>query len=331
MISTAPLKVSGETSHRDKLFINKCKFVRENILDYIGKGWELAMIPCSGTGAIEAMVSNVKCEKGVVLSNGAYGERLNDIVQHYYDTGFIHDYDDLPIDIIFPSDFEGYTRNGKAWCFMVHGETSNGYLNSINLVLDSAEKNKMMVALDAVATFGIDDIPFEHPNLGAVAFSSNKGLACNPGIGFVAYRQGYIRKNDTPAYYFDLGHWNTEKLAFTPAVSIIEELFDVFSKNSNYINTMKSYIHIMNGYLRDFLNSVFNGDIVNDESWMNCLIVVNLGNKKNDFIKHCRDNGIEIYSGSGNTVKISALNFIEDKKINSLSKYNYFKKIVMGW
>jgi 2-aminoethylphosphonate-pyruvate transaminase len=316
MINTAPLYVAGEESHRNAMFITKCNFVKKKILDYIGSGWELAMIPCSGTGAVEAMVASAKGEKCHTLHNGEYGQRLSDIVNVHKIT-CTNVYDDnngRMLRINKQHDDSFYPTEWIPWTFMVHGETSTGVLNNLEKVLEYAEGKKSYVGIDAVATFALERIPFNNPRLGLMAFSSCKGLKVSPGMGFVAYRPELVKHN-IPGYYLDIHKWSGEEFPFTPTIQTMDELYWKFQAHPNFLNTSEYNYMLKSELLRYGLRSLgFKFVVEDDEHAMRCITVVQLDNKedKDNLVKYCWMHGIELYNGYGNTVRISILNLFNE-------------------
>lgn len=334
-LSTAPLRVSGDVSHRNAMFIAKCNFVKKKILDYIGPGWELAMIPCSGTGAVEAMISNAYSESGEcnVFQNGSYGQRLTEIAHKYFGV-YEHAYaQPRPMPI---TDFmEIFPGKKIRWNFMVHGETSTGVLNDIDKALKYCDETKGVLGIDAVATFGMERIPFANERLGMVAFSSCKGLAVAPGMGFVAYKKSLVKRPDK-GYYLDLQRWSTEELPFTPTTEAMEELYNKFHAFPHFLWQAMGKYEIQSRDLRNRLRDIgFNLVVDDDKEAMRCVTVVQLDNKeeKDNLVKFCWMNGIELYGKEKQTVKISMLNMFNEflPGFTDSSDFAYFIDVLWRW
>jgi len=308
MISTAPLRVRLNTSHRHSEFIYKIKVVREKILEFIGPGWELAIFPCSGTGAIQAMMQGIKHNSScVVLSNGTYGDRLGHIAMHSR----------------FQSSWCGYSylssvpEEREGVIAMVHGETSTGKLNNLDQVLDFASKYGKYVVVDAVASFLMDKLDFTHTSLGAVAFSSCKGLRGLPGTGFVAYRPDIL--GGRSSFYFALSPNSHDTPTCTPVSEVIEKLFyDLF--HSHFLETWSNRYPNQKAILRKELELLGFEFVTPKTEEMNCLSVVQFRTKeeRESCIRELDTKGIELYKGEGNTVKISILNLFEDTDCRKL-------------
>ncbi len=327
MLSTAPLKVSGNVSHRNELFIAKCNFVRKRILDYIGSGWELAIIPCSGTGAVEAMIASADGDNCNVLVNGTYAERMANIAGKYKDVvESIYDNNDGEMQRIksWKNPAPGLVI---PWIFMVHGETYSGVVNDLDAVLDEAKKEGKYVGIDAMSTFLFERIPFKNENLGMVAFSSCKGLKCNPGIGFVAYRPELVNENKK-GHYLDVQRWSKD-FPFTPTVTVIDELWEKFRNNVNSIYQSPSKNEFNSIRLRRSLRMYGFNVLVDDNYAMNCITVVQMDNieEKNNLIEFCKNLDIEIYGGEGNTVRFSVINIFDGGDLN----FDFLLSVLWEW
>jgi len=322
MICTGPFLSRG-ASHRTSEFEEKLALVRQKILAHIGLGWKLAVIPCSGTGAVEAMLRGLRGNYIMSLTNGSYGWRMIDIARTIRWITY-----SLSYDII---NDESHNWLGMM-IGMVHGETSTGQLNDIDAVLDYAKKHGKYVAVDAVASFMFDEIPFANERLGAVAFSSNKGLRGMPGVGFVAYRPELVR-DDYDSCYLNLDKWSTDKTPFTPATEIITDLANKL-KEPHYI------LEHMNRYKRQAFTLAYDLNYLGLDSIlssgvkkMNCLQVIKLESQKDkiSLIDYMKEHDIELYNGDGDTVRISIMNLFDDNYDGWSRNYSKFMSILKAW
>ena len=136
----------------------------------------------SGSLAIEIMLRNFVFGKVLVVQTGYYSQRLELIAQmirHEANTPI------QQISLVGYDDIHELEENFD-WILATQVETSRGTLQDIRLLRAVAEKCGARLAVDAVASVGLED-GFELAD--CIAFSSCKGLLGITGAGFVAYRE----------------------------------------------------------------------------------------------------------------------------------------------
>ena len=142
----------------------------------------------SGSYAVEAMVNGLiySNKKLLILSNGAYGERIVTMAQI---AG--HKYTVLRFANTQPVDMEQVEAVLKeeggdieALVF-VHCETTVGIINPVEALTKLAKDLGKTVLVDAMSSFGAYDIDMAGWGIDALAASANKCLEGAPGISFV--------------------------------------------------------------------------------------------------------------------------------------------------
>jgi 2-aminoethylphosphonate-pyruvate transaminase len=180
----------------------------------------------SGTCAVEAMLQSLVPKKGKVLvvSNGVYGERAAtmlgaqgkafDIVKSASWT--------TPVDM---GEVEKRVQaGGYSHVFAVHHETTTGRLNDVAAIGKLCKQHGVPLLLDAVSSFGGEDLRFDAWNLEACAATANKCLHGVPGICFTMVRGSVFDERDSGAssVYLDLFRYRKEQAngwsPFTQAV-----------------------------------------------------------------------------------------------------------------
>lgn len=208
--------------HREPEFERLLKSIRRKLLHIFGiaKTHEAAILTGSGTLAVEAMLTSYAGPKRkvLVLSNGVYGERLEEILKSR----------SLPSVSLksslgsFPSleAIETALKKDKSIeaVAMVHHETSNGMLNPLESVGRLAKKYRKVFLVDAVSSLGAEAIGFK--NIDFLAASSGKCLHAYPGAAVVLVSIKESRRLVRTGVYTDLSLYLGNEPPFTPAIQL---------------------------------------------------------------------------------------------------------------
>mgnify|MGYP001827165525 CR=1 FL=1 len=221
--------VSNDLCHREPEYFKLQDEVRQGLLDVYGchpELWASVLLGGSGTAALEAMLSSLipRDAKLLVIENGVYGERISRIAEiHGIDYKTVrHQWGD-------EVDFGQVEQELSAGLFThvaaVHHETTTGRLNDVQRLAHLCERYGAALLLDAVSSFGAEDIPFESPALAACAATANKCLHGIPGLCFVVARRQALGKAAAPprSLYLHLPLWleqqDRQGTPFTPSVN----------------------------------------------------------------------------------------------------------------
>lgn len=221
----------GDECPREAAFARVVGEVRRKLLEVLGagEGWTAALIPGSGTGALEATLTSLVPAGGrvLVLENGAYGRRAARILDIH---GIGHEVRSTPWRE--PLDPRGVGRalaeGGFTHLYLVHHETTSGVLNPLAEVAREAEGAGVRVLVDAMSSFGAEPMGAALPHLDALVASSNKCLQGAPGIGIVLLRKALIEAADPPPRSLALDLRTTLEsmegagtFPFTPPVQVV--------------------------------------------------------------------------------------------------------------
>lgn len=174
------------------------KHLREKLLAVAGvsreTGWECVLLQGSGTFGVEAVFQTCVPPTGkvVILSNGAYGERMVLMLQHARiphvvlrtaeDT--ISDAQALEATLAQDPDITHVA--------VVHCETTTGILNDLATVGAVAKRHGKTYIVDAMSSFGAVPIDFEAVGLDFLISSANKCIEGVPGFSFVLCRRAVL-------------------------------------------------------------------------------------------------------------------------------------------
>ncbi len=218
---------------------------------YAGDDAKAAFLTTSGTGAMEAAVINcfTSRDRVLIINGGGFGRRFCEICERHgiaFDSvdlkfGEVLTKDrlpecgsneaDLPKTGIAKENFE--KKNSKYTGLLVNiDETSTGQLYDIKMLSEYCKENDMYFIVDAISSFGADEIKFDEYGIDVLIIGSQKALALSPGIAITVMSESIIKnrieKITCPCYYLDLRDHlkNMERgqTPFTPAVGILLEL-----------------------------------------------------------------------------------------------------------
>lgn len=197
--------------HREPEFAALQTGIRERLLavyDLPASEWASILLTGSGTAAVEAMITSLVPNHGrvLVVENGVYGERISNIARRHQIacTQIAHDWLSAPdlarIEAVLSADGP-FTHVA-----VVHHETTSGRLNALGPLAELCKRFGVRLLLDAVSSFGAEEIEAEAWNIDAMAATANKCLHAVPGTCFVVARREALA-NGVPvprSVYLDL-------------------------------------------------------------------------------------------------------------------------------
>jgi 2-aminoethylphosphonate-pyruvate transaminase len=221
--------------HREPEFVALEQRIRGRLrqLAGIGDDWQVALMSGSGTAADEiALAASVRPgRKLLLLENGVYGQRLEEMaLRRGIPTEVVRAAWTEPIDV---DDVEQALRAEPLIdaIAMVHHETTSGLLNPLAQVAALARSADVRLMVDAVSSFGAEEIELAGSGIDFLACSSNKCLHGLPGAAFVLVSpEGVARAAEVPAasVYLDLPAYmrsaETGSVPFTPAIPALAAL-----------------------------------------------------------------------------------------------------------
>lgn len=149
--------------------------------------YRAVLLTGSGTCAVEAMLATFAPinSKTLVVANGVYGERMAAMLRAMHRPSVVK-----TAAWTAPIDLNAVERSldehpDVSHVVAVHHETTTGRLNDIERLGQLCVARDRVLMLDAVSSYGAEDIRFRQWNLAAVAGTANKCLHGVPGLSFV--------------------------------------------------------------------------------------------------------------------------------------------------
>ena len=171
------------------------KSLREKLLALAGlspvSGYEAILMQGSGTFGVEAVFASTVPPDGkvLVLANGAYGERMAQMLQYLKVAHrVLRCPEDATPDL---SALQSALASDPSinQVAVVHGETTTGILNPITEIGQVVKAHGRTYVVDAMSTFGAIPIDFAAAGIDYLISSANKCLEGVPGFSFVIARR----------------------------------------------------------------------------------------------------------------------------------------------
>ena len=184
---------------RDPAFVAVVAEVRRRLLAVAGvtqaDGYEAVPLQGSGTYAVEAVISSATPAGGkwLVVSNGAYGDRIAEIAARH---GIAHDVLRYPEEVRpDPADVDRRLAADPSLTGVaaVHCETSTGMLNPIEEIGRVVRRHGKTYAVDSMSAFGGVEFDLRASEADFLVSSANKCLEGVQGFAFVLCRADALR------------------------------------------------------------------------------------------------------------------------------------------
>jgi 2-aminoethylphosphonate-pyruvate transaminase len=221
---------------RDAPFIALTAELRRRLLDVVHAGDGFVAVPLQGSGTfiVEAALSTLldRDAKLLVLTNGAYGERMVKIARRLGRSVETLSWPENQA--IEPAKVAAALERGEvSHVAMVHCETTTGLLNPLEEVAGVVAAHGAGLIVDAMSSFGALPIDLRVLPVAAVLASSNKGLEGAPGLGFAIVARSALERcaGISPSLSLDLyDQWRaldeTGQWRFTPPVQVVAALVE---------------------------------------------------------------------------------------------------------
>jgi len=228
--------MSNETlHHRTPEFENIFKETRELLLELFDMP-EAVILASSGTGAMEACVTNLTHKKALTVNSGKFGERF----------GKICDAHNIPFTEIkhewnTPVSIEEITNTVKNdtnidSIFVQVCESAGGLRHPVEEIAKAVKaiNPEISIVADGITAIGVEKI--DTTNLDAVITGSQKALMLPPGIAMIGFSDDAVSKIEkkSSGYYFNLAteikKQKTNTTAWTAATTLIIGLRSILSR-----------------------------------------------------------------------------------------------------
>lgn len=225
------LRAMAETMihHRTPQFREIFSEVREGLKALLGTKNDVLILASSGTGAMEAAVSNLFSpgDKVLVINGGKFGERWLKICQ-----AFGLEPLELKVEWGKAVKIENIEKHLKVYpgiqgVLLQASETSTTVLHPVREIAELTRNGPLLI-VDGITAVGVLPVPQDEWGIDVLVTGSQKALMLPPGLSFVALSDrawARAEKAKCARFYFDLRAERKSQAkgeaAFTPAVSLI--------------------------------------------------------------------------------------------------------------
>ena len=222
-------------SHRGSGFVKDFDLTKRMLCE-LTRARNVELLLGSGTLANDVVAGQLSLStaRGLVLSNGEFGERLIDHAQR-----FGLDFETIELSWGAPFDFSVIRARLErdptpAWLWSVHCETSTGVLNDLQTLKAFCSKFKVALCLDCISSVGT--VPLDLSEVYLASGASGKGLRSYPGVAMVFNNDALITttgpEGDSVAIagrrlprYLDLRNYPTQQgIPFTFSSNLLHAL-----------------------------------------------------------------------------------------------------------
>jgi aspartate aminotransferase-like enzyme len=223
--------------HRTADFRQLFQRVLADMKDFVGTQNDVLVLACSGTGVMEASVSNLTSpgDKVLVLTAGKFGERWTGLAKAF---GCNVDVLSVPYGQTFSlSEIRAKVTPEVKAVFVQATESSTGARHDVEGIAKivratgGASGNDTLLVVDAITGLGTTHLDVDGWGVDFIIGGSQKALMMPPGLAYCAVSERAWKRMDTttsPRYYFDLRKERKSaakgESAYTPATSLFAAL-----------------------------------------------------------------------------------------------------------
>lgn len=216
--------------HRTPQFSEIFGAAKEGLKEVFRTGGDVLMLAASGTGAMEASITNCFSagDEVLVINGGKFGERWTEISAQFCLK---------PLELRVPWGQAAdpaevkqllAQRPGIKGVLVQASETSTTAVEPIKEIAALTRDRDTLLIVDGITGVGVFDLPMDDWSIDVLITGSQKALMLPPGLAFLALSErawARTRAAKLPRYYFDLNRERDNQAknttAYTPAISLI--------------------------------------------------------------------------------------------------------------
>jgi len=200
--------MGADIHHRTQDFVQLYKRAVNGLKEVMGTTQDVVPLTASGTGAMEASVSNFfrRGDRVVVLSAGKFGERWVQIAEAYGLEPIVlkAEYGEaVPAAAVVEKLADPSVRG----VFLQASETSTGAIHDVETIGKAVAKTDALMVVDAITGMGTMPLDIEGWGLDLVVGGSQKAFMIPPGLAFLSISPKawkHEESSDLPHYYFNI-------------------------------------------------------------------------------------------------------------------------------
>jgi aspartate aminotransferase-like enzyme len=198
---------------------------------FVGTKNDVLLLSCSGTGAMEASVSNLTSlgDKVLVLTAGKFGERWTGLAKAF---GCEPDVVTAPYGETFDlAAVKAALKPEHKAVYLQATETSTAVRHDVEAIANLVKETDALLVVDGITGLGTTHFDVDGWGIDVLIGGSQKAVMIPPGLAYLSVSEkawAAMEKSKNPRYYFDLRkeRKNAAKgeSAYTPAVALIAGL-----------------------------------------------------------------------------------------------------------
>jgi aspartate aminotransferase-like enzyme len=201
--------MASDIHHRTEDFRKVYRSALGDLKEVMGTSNDVLMFAASGSGAMDASVSNLfsRGDKVIVCTAGKFGERWVDIAKAYGLDAVVLS---APYgDVVTPAQLEAAlaANSGARGVFVQASETSTGAAHDVEAMGKLVAKTGAIFVVDAITGLGTMPLDIDGWGLDVVVGGSQKAFMIPPGLAFMSVSPKAWQFADTanlPHFYFNL-------------------------------------------------------------------------------------------------------------------------------
>jgi len=222
--------MDADLHHRTEDFRNLYRRVLTDLKEVMGTGHDVLVLVASGTGAMEASVSNCLSagDRVIVCTAGIFGERWVEIAKAYGLDALVLE---APYGKAVPAEAveKALAANPDTKAVFVQAsETSTGAVHDVQRMAAAVKKTGAIFVVDAITGLGTMPLDIDGWGIDICIGGSQKAFMVPPGLAFLSISPKAWAMMDTaklPRYYFNLKRErkaaSTGESAWTPATALM--------------------------------------------------------------------------------------------------------------
>ena len=222
--------MGSDIHHRTEDFRSLYRAVLADLKEVMGTANDVLTLVSSGTGAMEASVSNLFSpgDRVIVCVAGKFGERWAEIAKAY------------GLDaIVLQEEYGGAvsaqrvidtlkSQSNIRGVFVQASETSTGAAHDVRAMGETIQKTEAIFVVDAITGLGTMPLDIDRWGLDVVIGGSQKAFMIPPGLAFLSISPkawAFAETSKLPRYYFNLKREKTSaaggESSWTPNTSLL--------------------------------------------------------------------------------------------------------------
>ncbi len=222
---------AADIHHRTPEFRALYQKVLAQLKVFVGTQNDVILLSSSGTGAMEASVSNLTSpgDKVLVLTAGKFGERWTGLTKAF---GCQVDVHTAPYGETFDlAEVKKAIKPEHKVVFMQATETSTAVRHDVEAIAKLVKGTDTLLVVDGITGLGTTHFDVDAWGIDVLIGGSQKAVMIPPGLAYLSISErawAAMEKSTNPRYYFDLRKERKNAVkgesAYTPAVALVAGL-----------------------------------------------------------------------------------------------------------